>query len=55
MACPHPAEERKAVYSGGMTPVPGRSYCALCGEVLIVVEQVAGDPPPAFRILPKSA
>ncbi len=44
MRCPHPPEERKAVYAGGVTPLRDRSYCALCGEVL-VIEAVTRDEP----------
>jgi hypothetical protein len=33
MACPCPAEERRAVYQGRSEPVPGRFVCALCGEL----------------------
>jgi hypothetical protein len=26
-------EERRPVYGGGSTPIPGRFVCALCGEL----------------------
>ncbi|MGD9932566.1 MAG: hypothetical protein AB7T37_02520 [Dehalococcoidia bacterium] len=43
MACQHPPEERKAVFAGGANALRDRSYCALCGEVL-VIEAVAQVP-----------
>lgn len=33
MWCDCPVEERRPVYGGGSTPVPGRFVCALCGEL----------------------
>ncbi|MCA9829201.1 MAG: hypothetical protein KC495_01910 [Dehalococcoidia bacterium] len=36
MACQHPPEERKAVFAGGASALRDRSYCALCGEVLVI-------------------
>jgi hypothetical protein len=36
MPCPHPAEERRPVYQGGDVALRDRTFCALCGEVLLV-------------------
>ena len=36
MTCTHPGEERKAVYAGGAVPLRDRTFCSLCGEVVIV-------------------
>ncbi len=49
VACEHPPEERKAVYAGGLSPLRDRSYCGLCGEVLVIEVVVTAARPGAIR------
>jgi len=54
MACAHPREERLAVYAGGAVPLRDRTFCALCGEV-IVIEAVAVEISATVRVVRKPA
>jgi hypothetical protein len=49
MPCPHPAEERRPVYQGGSTALRDRTFCALCGEVLLTEARIAATVEPARK------